>query len=100
MKLGEWVFTVHEENKITGFVTKINDDQVDIFVTIPKGYGSITKPVSKVWDHNETVIWMDDIPALIDLSLQIKDEEWFRKWAHELSLWRPASKLENLISRQ
>ncbi|NWL87566.1 MULTISPECIES: hypothetical protein [unclassified Paenibacillus] len=102
MDLGDWIFTAHNGNKITGFITDMAGDWVDIFVTIPQRYGTITRPISEVWTHDDkdVVLSPDDIPALIDLSLQIKDEEWFRKWAHELSLWRPASELENLISRQ
>lgn len=100
MKLGDWIFTAHNGNKITGFITDFENGKASIHVTIPKNYGSVQMDISEIYLHNDPVIWMDDIPSLIDLSLQIKDEEWFRKWVHELSIWKPASELENLISRQ
>ncbi|MNW64339.1 hypothetical protein D3C74_426180 [compost metagenome] len=102
MNVGDWVYGVHNGNKITGFIKGITGDLVDIIVTIPRKYEAITKPVSEVWVHDgkDIVLSPDDIPVLIDLSLQIKDEEWLRKWTYELSLWRPATELDNLISRR
>lgn len=97
IKVGDWVFTSHEGNKITGFVATMPTDRVDIIVTIPKGYEPITMPISDVWTHDNVVLSPDDIPTLIELSLMLNDEEWFRKWTYELSLWKP---VESFISRQ
>lgn len=89
MDTGDWVFTTHEGNKITGFVTGIENEYVDILVTVPRDYGTISMPMAKVWNNNEILISPDDIPSLIDLSLLFKDKEWFKHWVHELSLWKP-----------
>jgi len=90
MGIGDWVHTCHKMNKITGFVTNISSDSVTIHVTIPLNYGILTLPRADVWEGSDT-IWMDDIPTLIDLSLMIRDEQWFKQWLHELSLWRPVN---------
>lgn len=100
MNIGDWVLSMHEGNKIIGFITELVEDQVGIFVTFPKNYDNITMPISKVWTYNETAISPDDIPSLIDLSLCFKDKVWFNELVHELSLWKPASEIKNLKSRQ
>ncbi|WP_068786630.1 hypothetical protein [Paenibacillus phocaensis] len=97
MIVGDWAFALHEGTKITGYVTGINSGQVDLFVTNPKGYGPVTMPVSEVGIHGAPVVWPDDIPAMIDLSLMIRDEDWFRHWMYELSLWKP---IESFMSRR
>lgn len=85
---GDWVHACHNMNKVTGYVVGFHDDGVVVQTTIPKGYGVVVLPVSELIPGSE-VIWMDDIPTLIDLSLQLRDREWFEKWRYEMSLWKP-----------
>lgn len=92
MRIGDWVHTCHDMNKITGFIIDKDSQDVTIQVTIPDGYGVIKMPQDEVWTADDT-IWLDDIPALIDLSLQLRDREWFEKWLYELSLWKPIGEL-------
>jgi hypothetical protein len=92
MRPSDWIYSVHNNNKITGFITHMDDLEVIVQVTIPSNYGTINLLVESVWLTDEH-IWMDDIPTLIDLSLQIRDREWFEKWRHELSLWKPISEI-------
>ncbi|MDY7222070.1 hypothetical protein [Halalkalibacterium halodurans] len=87
MRISDWAHTVHNRNKITGFVTRINGDEVTLQVTEPKGYGSIKIDKKEIIKSSEA-IWLDDIPSLIDLSLAIKDQEWFNKWVSELRKWK------------
>ncbi|MNC46575.1 hypothetical protein D3C75_955990 [compost metagenome] len=96
MNVGDWVFAVHEGNKITGFLAGICDELASVFVTIPQGYGMITMPLKELGSHNEPVVWLDDIPALIDLSLDVRDREWFNQWVYELLLWKPAAAIRDL----
>lgn len=75
-------------NKITGFLLDVDEDKLTIQVTIPANYGTIVMDSKGVWSSDDT-IWPDDIPVLIDLSLAMRDRNWFDKWRYELSLWRP-----------
>jgi hypothetical protein len=59
LKVSNWVYTVHNTNKITGFITEINDKKATILVTIPINYGKI-------------IVSKNIILTLIDLSLSIK----------------------------
>lgn len=88
MDISEWVHTCHNMNKITGFITEINNEQATIFVTIPKNYGEINVKLKDLIPGS-TIIWLDDIPTLIDLSLVTQDKDWFIKWTNELRLWKP-----------
>jgi hypothetical protein len=94
MEIGNWVHTSHNMHKITGFVIGKGNSTIMIQVTIPRNYGSIMVPFEEAWLSDDCV-WMDDIPFLIDLSLKIKDEEWFNKWTYELSLWKPVGDVFN-----
>jgi hypothetical protein len=93
LNIGEWVHTCHNMNKITGYIVGVNANEVTVFATIPKNYGEITLRKSEVWLADNT-IWMDDIPALIDLSLTLKDKDWFEKWVNEMSLWKTVNILQ------
>lgn len=96
MKVSDWVNTCHNLNKITGFVTDISADQVTICVTIPKNYGHIMVKREEAWLADDS-IWMDDIPTMIDLSLMIRDKEWFQKWIKELSMWKSVEEVDLLF---
>lgn len=69
MKIGDWVKTYHNSNKITGFVTDLTDDIVTVFVTIPKNYGEIQVKKKDIW-LADNVIGPDEVLMLIDLSLE------------------------------
>lgn len=96
MKVSDWIHTCHNMNKITGFITEINGNEVIVFVTIPQGYGSITLKLADIWPADET-IWMDDIPTMIDLSLKTRDKEWFQKWMKEMSLWKSVEEVDRMF---
>jgi uncharacterized protein YkvS len=92
VKVSDWVHTVHNQNKITGFITAINDNKVNVFVTIPKEYGEIEVLTNDIIESNNRV-WMDDIPSIIDLSIQIRDKEWFEKWTNEMRKWKKVNEV-------
>lgn len=96
MKLSDWVHTCHNMNKITGYITDVTDEDITICVTIPHNYGTIIMNRNDVWLADET-IWMDDIPTMIDLSLMIRDREWFQHWLKEMSLWKSIEEVDSLF---
>ncbi|KKX52427.1 hypothetical protein [Brevibacillus borstelensis] len=96
MRVSDWVHTCHNMNKITGYITNIFHDRIDICVTIPRGYGNISVNRRDAWLADDT-IWMDDIPAMIDLSLMIRDKEWFDHWMKEMSLWKSVQIADSLF---
>lgn len=96
MEVSDWVHTCHDMNKITGFVTSIEGEEISVCVTIPANYGMICIDKKDVWLADDT-IWLDDIPILIDLSLMIRDKEWFGKWRDELALWKSIDEVDTLF---
>lgn len=96
MRVSDWVHTCHNMNKITGYITDLSYEQVTICVTIPRNYGNITVNRRDAWMADDT-IWMDDIPAMIDLSLMTRDKEWFRHWMKELSMWKSVEEVDMLF---
>ncbi|WCK56326.1 hypothetical protein PP175_10645 [Aneurinibacillus sp. Ricciae_BoGa-3] len=96
MKVSDWVYTVHNKNKITGFITEINNKKATIFVTIPINYGEII--VSKnIILKSSILLHLDDLPTLIDLSLSIKDKAWFNKLVNERKLWNRPEKIRGMV---
>ncbi len=96
MKVNDWVNGSYNRQQITGFIMGIDKQHATVYVTTPN-YGPIVVPLDDIWEADST-IWPDDIPALIDLSLAIRDKEWFQKWVHELSLWKPVEEVGFLSS--
>ncbi|WCK56658.1 IDEAL domain-containing protein [Aneurinibacillus sp. Ricciae_BoGa-3] len=86
MKVGDWVHTIHEKHKITGFITETNDKMVRIFVTIPKNYGVLVVNRNLILKPS-LLIHPKDLPSLIDFSLDTNDREWFYRLVRELKLW-------------
>lgn len=87
MNVGDWVHLPHNGEKTTGFILGVSGLEIEIQVTIPNN--KIIKVPKDILILGSSTIWMDDIPVLIDLALLIRDEEWFRHWVYEMSLWRP-----------
>lgn len=96
MNIGDWVHFLHQGQKHTGFILEAAEHESEVQITIPKDCG-IVKVATIELIPGDSVIWMDDIPVMIDLSLKIRDEQWFIHWVHELSLWKP---IETLMGRQ
>lgn len=99
MNVGEWVSGVYKGHKYKGFLLADNGDHKLIQSTIPAHFGIINVQGDDVWTDGEVIISPDDIPTLIEVSLAIRDKEWFMKWTHELSLWRPVSEINMLNLR-
>jgi hypothetical protein len=96
MNVGDWVHTMHGNNKITGFITNFEDKMVIIFVTIPKDYGVIMVNKNFTLKPN-LLIHPKDLPSLIDLSLDIKDREWFITLVRELKLWNTPGTIKGIL---
>ncbi|GIO59819.1 IDEAL domain-containing protein [Paenibacillus cineris] len=88
MTEGDWVFASYRGQKVTGFLLLMRESTVLVQATIPHDLGIIEVSTDRISWNNNAVICMDDLPELIDLSLDWKDKEWFEKWTHELSLWK------------
>ncbi|WP_152397755.1 IDEAL domain-containing protein [Paenibacillus cellulositrophicus] len=88
MTEGDWVFASYRGQKVTGFLLLMRESTVLVQATIPNDLGIIEVSTDRVSWNNNAVICMDDLPELIDLSLDWKDKEWFEKWTNELSLWK------------
>lgn len=93
MKPGEWVCGVYKGQKYKVFLLADNGDHKLIHSTIPAYFGIINVPEDDVWTDEEVMISPDDIPTLIEMSLAFRDKEWFMKWSHELSLWKPVNEV-------
>lgn len=96
MNTGEWVCGVYKDKKYKGFLLADNEDHKLIQSTVPAHFGIINVPEVDVWPHEEVMIWMDDIPTLIEASLAWRDKEWFMKWTDELSQWHSVTEFEKL----
>jgi hypothetical protein len=96
LKVSDWVHAFDGAEKLTGFVVAFAPGRVVIQTTIPKNYGAVIVPTEDVMPADDT-IWLDDIPALIDLALMIRDREWFQKWVHELSMWKSVEEINHLF---
>ncbi|MEK4149037.1 IDEAL domain-containing protein [Robertmurraya sp. FSL W8-0741] len=89
-EVGDWVRVVNSRGQeFIGFVLKRDPDDGDVkvqFTSDPKGKSM----KSSLWVEKELVypckdsINEDDLPALINLALDTKDEEWFRELTAQL----------------
>jgi hypothetical protein len=94
--VADWVHTIHDKHKITGFITEVSDKKATIFVTIPKNYGVIIVNKTIILKPN-LLIHPKDLPTLIDLSLSTNDRAWFYSLVRELKLWNTPGKVRGML---
>lgn len=90
MNIGDWVHTVCNQEKITGFITEFNTiDIVTILVTGLNNNGEYLKCKRNELIESNKIIHPDDLASLLDVSLFLHEKEWFEDWYEEKEKWKP-----------
>lgn len=99
MQIGEWVHFGYNKSFVSGFITDTKVDTVRVktvyymdSISIVYRNDDVETSLS-VCCVQSKCIHPDDLPILIDLSLQMNDKEWFNELMYELSLWRSPSEV-------
>lgn len=83
IEVGEWVQANHLKTKVTGYVVEIYGSCIEVYVTLPKNYGQRHGTFGLMTFDKYNVAKADEAPSpddrhdLIDLTLQLRDREWF-----------------------
>ncbi|GEO24780.1 hypothetical protein AAC03nite_05650 [Alicyclobacillus acidoterrestris] len=80
LKYGDWVSFLFQHRALLGFIVKSMPDKQSYVIFVPETGKHYTCPAVMAIPE-EPILKKSDVQALIDLSLDLKDEEWF----HELS---------------
>lgn len=85
IQVGDWVHAIHLRTKVTGYVVDLYASCIEVYVTLPARYGEkhgnfglMTFDKYSVLKADEAP-YPDDLHDLIDLTLQLRDKEWFNK---------------------
>lgn len=94
-EIGDWIYSVHEYEKVQGFVLEEVQGRrwVMVRVTTPPHMGVVAIPRRLAYKNNEICRGPDELLSLIDLALDLRDREWFEDLTHELSTWKAAENI-------
>ncbi|GMA61712.1 IDEAL domain-containing protein [Alicyclobacillus fastidiosus] len=78
LQFGDWVSFLFQHQALLGFIVKNVPEKQSYVIFVPSTGKHYTCPASMAIPEEPT-LKPNDVQALIDLSLDLKDEEWFRE---------------------
>jgi hypothetical protein len=79
-KIGDWVsfYSAEDAKSLTGYVVDVSIRNRTLLVRVPATQHDYHIPVEDVSLEEDPTLEPEDIHALIDLALDLRDEDWFR----------------------
>jgi hypothetical protein len=78
-KIGDWVsfYSVEDAKTLIGYIVEVSIPNRTVLVRVPVTQHDYHVPIEDV-SLEEATLEPEDIRALIDLALDLRDEDWFR----------------------